>query len=448
MGVPTAPLSTIAFKEAAEGGFGHDTPFIYTQHPVVGAHDDALTEYIKGKNPDTGKVVFDEIIDALTRQPSKRAVFENPQSDSEKSFLGPDTEENLQRIFYEKGWTDGLPIILPTQDRVQRMLAGTSASPNDIVAEPDPFNPIKVTVANVAAVAVMAGARPEFMPVILAIVSTGQRAILGSTTPFAAMIVVNGPIRNEIGMNSGIGAFSPVNMANSTIGRAWTLLGHATGGNRKKGTLWSSQGNTIAYNNLCIAENEERSVWQPFHVQKGFRKDESVVSIFRGWTMSHSMGGAVFRTHPREIAILMQAFSAYNASATIIIDPSAAKIIRESEGYDTKEEFSRAISETAEMTADRFWKTDYVDFLTRPLADQGVEPYASWKNLPGDAVIRPYHDPSKINIIVTGGETGPFFKVCDFAYVTSSSIDKWRIKADDSCADGTCGLPDALFDYN
>jgi hypothetical protein len=84
------------------------------------------------------------------------------------------------------------------------------------------------------------------------------------------MIVVNGPIRNEIGMNSGIGAFSPVNIANSTIGRAWTLLGHATGGNKKKGTLWSSQGNTIAYNNLCIAENEERSVWQPFHVQKGF----------------------------------------------------------------------------------------------------------------------------------------------------------------------------------
>jgi len=448
MGIPTASLSTIAFKEAAEGGFGGDTPFIYTAHPVVGAHDDALMGYITGKNPETGRIVSDEIIDALTKPPKKRAEFKKAQDKNEKSFLTPDTEDNLQRLFYEKGWTDGLPVILPTKERVERMLKGTSASPDDIVAEPNPFNPVKVTVMDVAIVAVMAGARPEFFPVILAVVATGERAIMGSTTPFAAMIVVNGPIRNESGMNSGIGAFSPINIANSTIGRAWTLLGHVTGGNRIKGTLWSSQGNTIAYNNLCIAENEEKSVWQPFHVQKGFNPDDSVVSIFRGWTMSHSMGGAAFRSHAEEAAILLQAFSAYNASATVIIDPSAAKIVKESEGYATKEDFSKAISETAQMTADRFWRTDYVDFLTKPLADQGVEPYASWKKLPGDAVIKPYYDPEKINIIVTGGETGPFFKACDFAYVTSSSIDKWRAGKADQCADGSCGLPDAPVEYD
>jgi hypothetical protein len=448
MGIPTAPISTIAFKEAAEGGFGGDTPFIYTQHPVVGAHDDALMGYITGKNPETGRVVSDEIIDALTKPAKKRVEHKNAQGDGSKGFLAPDTEDNLQRLFYERGWTDGLPIILPSQERVQQMLKGTSASPDDIVAEPNPYNPVKVTVLDVAIVAVMAGARPEFLPVILAIAATGERAIMGSTTPFAAMIVVNGPIRNEIGMNSSIGAFSPVNIANSTIGRAWTLLGHVTGGNRKKGTLWSSQGNTIAYNNLCIAENEERSVWQPFHVQKGFTPDESVVSIFRGWTMSHSMGGAAFRRHAEEAAILLSAFSAYNASATLIIDPSAAKIIKESEGYATKEDFSRALSKTVKMTADRFWRTDYVDFLTGPLAEQGIEPYASWKRLPSDAVIKPYYDPGRINIIVTGGETGPFFKACDFAYVTSSSIDRWRANSGGLCADGSCGLPDAPVDYD
>jgi hypothetical protein len=448
MGIPTAPLSTIAFKEAAEGGFGGDTPFIYTSHPVVGAHDDVLMEYINGKNPDTGKTVSDEIINALTKSPAKRKEFVKAQDNALKGFLAPDTEDNLQRLFYEKGWTDGLPVILPTKERVQNMLKGTCASPDDIVAEASPFNPVKITVMDVAIVAVMAGARPEFLPVILAIAATGQRAIMGSTTPFAAMLVVNGPIRNEIEMNSGIGAFSPVNIANSTIGRAWTLLGHATGGNKIKGTLWSSQGNTIAYNNLCIAENEEKSVWQPFHVQKGFKPEENVVSIFRGWTMSHSMGGAAFRSHAEEAAILLSAFSAYNASATVIIDPSAAKIVKESEGYTTKEDFSKVLSETVKMTADRFWRTDYVDFLTGPLADQGVEPYVSWKKLPGDAVIKPYHDPQKINIIVTGGETGPFFKACDFAYVTSSSVDKWRTDSIDQCADGSCGLPDAPVDYD
>ncbi len=404
--------------------------------------------YINGKDPDTGKCVTDEIMDALTKPVEKRKEAAKREGEGSKGFIAPDTEDNLQRLFYEKGWTDGLPVILPTKERVMNMLKGTCASPDDIVAEPNPFNPVKVTVMDVAIVAVMAGARPEFLPVILAIAATGERAIMGSTTPFAAMIVVNGPIRNEIGMNSGIGAFSPVNIANSTIGRAWTLLGHATGGNKKKGTLWSSQGNTIAYNNLCIAENEERSVWQPFHVQKGFRPDESVVSIFRGWTMSHSMGGAAFRTHAEEAAILLSAFSAYNASATLIIDPSAAKIIKESEGCAAKEDFSRTISETVSMTADRFWRTDYVDFLTGPLAEQGIEPYASWKRLPPDAVIKPYYDPGRISIIVTGGETGPFFKACDFAYVTGSSVDKWRTGSVTQCTDGSCGLPDAPVDYD
>ena len=448
MGVPTAPLSTYAFKEAADGGFGGDTPFIYTPHPVVGVPDNVLTDYIKGEDPDSGKNVCDEIIDALTKPPARKEIVNRQQDDTRKGFLTPNTEDNLQRVFYERGWTDGLPVILPTRERVQRMLAGTKASPNDIVAEPNPFNPIKVTVANVAVVAVMAGARPEHLPVILAVASTGERAILGSTTPFAVMIVVNGPIRNEIGMNSGIGAFSPINIANSAIGRAWTLLGHATGGNKPKDTLWSSQGNTISYNNLCIAENEERSVWEPFHVQKGFKPEESVVSIFRGWTFSHSMGAASLRSYTEEAAILLQAFSAFNASATLILDPSTAKIVKENEGCTTKKDFSKIISETTEMTAERFWNTDYVDFLTGPLADKGVEPYASWKKLPGDSIIKPYHDPDKINIIVTGGETGPYFKACDFAHVTSSSIDKWRSNSQDICADGSCGLPDEPVDYD
>ncbi len=448
MGIPTAPLSTFAFKEAAEGGFGDDTPFIYTKHPVVGSPDEVLMDYIKGEDPNTGKIVIDEIVEALTTKPEKREVTDKPLGNAQKGFLKSDTEDNLQDLFYEMGWTDGLPVILPTQERVKRMLAGTSASPDDIVSEPGPFNPVRVSVLDVARVAVMAGARPEYFPVILAIAATGERAILGSTTPFACMIVVNGPIRNEIKMNSGIGAFNPVTMANSTIGRAWTLLGHATGGNKKKVTLWASQGNGISYNNLCIAENEERSVWEPFHVQKGFKPEENVVSIFRGWTFSHSMGAASLRSHAEEVAILLQAFSAYSASATIVIDPSAAKIVKENEGCSTKEDFSRRISETAEMTADRFWKTDYVDFLTGPQADKGVEPYASWKKFSGDSIIKPYHDPEKINIIVTGGETGPFFKACDFGYVTSSSIDKWKVKSDDMCSDGSCGLPDDMIDYD
>ena len=105
-------------------------------------------------------------------------------------------------------------------------------SPDEVVGEifaMDTRETVKYTVANIAVIAVMAGARPEHFPVILAIASTRQTALMPSTTAFGAMLMVNGPIRNEIGMNCGIGAFSAVNQANSVIGRAWLLMSHMLG---------------------------------------------------------------------------------------------------------------------------------------------------------------------------------------------------------------------------
>jgi hypothetical protein len=198
---------------------------------------------------------------------------EAPQ-DARQPFLAPDTEDNLQRLFHERGWTDGLPIILPTEERAQAMLAGTSHRPDEVVGEIFQFDTrqtIKCTVENIAVIAVMAGARPEHFPVILAIASTKQTAFMPSTTNFSAMLLANGPIRNEIGMNCGLGAFSPVNLANSVIGRSWALMGTVWGFNRPLTTLWSSQGNNLIYNSMCAGENEERSVWEPFHVQRASR---------------------------------------------------------------------------------------------------------------------------------------------------------------------------------
>ena len=204
-------------------------PFVYTPHPVIGLTPEALDKYIVGKDPDTGTPIIDEIIDLLTKQAGKKkSQPKSPppaQNAAPDALLEPDTEDNLQRLFYEKGWTDGLPIILPTEERVQKMLAGTNASPDEIVAETFSFatrETVKYTVEHIAVIAVMAGARPEYFPVILATAATRQSSLMPSTTPFEAMLLVNGPIRNEIGMNCGIGAFSAVNMANSVIGRAWT----------------------------------------------------------------------------------------------------------------------------------------------------------------------------------------------------------------------------------
>jgi len=414
-------------------------PFIYTPHPVIGLSPEVLDSYIAGNDPDTGKPVIDEIIGVLTKPISeKKLAPESPvtvKAGPPQVLLGPDTEDNLQRLFYERGWTDGLPIILPTEERVKKMLAGTSASPDEVVGESfliDTGELVKYTVSNIAVIAVMAGARPEYFPVILAIASTKQPSLMPSTTAFEAMLLVNGPIRNEIGMNCGIGAYSAVNMANSVLGRAWTLMSICWGYAKFKKTLWSSQGNNHTYNNMCAGENEERSVWEPFHVGKGFKAEESVVSIFRGWSYLNSTGAASHRSVGEELNIQLAVMPPLNSSATIIMDPLVARNLQEYEGFTTKQDFCRWLSQNIKMPAGQYWKTDYIDMLVASEAYKGVEPYASWKKLPDDALIAPYNNPDRINIIVVGGETSPLWKVADYGYSGSASIDKWRgNKSDD-----------------
>lgn len=409
-----------------------------------------LRSYIEGKDPATEHTVIDEVIKALTKPVSEDeriADFTPAQRTGvRQALLEPDSEDNLQRLFYERGWTDGLPIILPTEERVAEMLTGTSRAPDEAVAEiflHDTQEYLKFTVEMVAIMGVMAGARPEHLPVLLAIASTGQPSIPGSTTPFACMLLVNGPIRNEIEMNSGIGAFSPRNLANSVIGRAWTLLTINWGYMRLKKQFWTSQGNPIGYSNMCVAENEERSPWEPFHVQKGFRADESVVSLFRGWSFVNNVVGSSHRSVGEDMFLQLGALPALFSAATLILDPLVARHLKMNEGFQAKPDFCRWLSENFKMPAGQFWGTDLIHMMMAPLADRGVEPYASWKKLPGDALIAPYDKPENISIVVVGGETSPMWKVADFAYMVSASVDKWRARpVTDGCADGSCGLPD------
>ncbi len=434
-------------REDRKAGY---VPFLFTPHPVIGMSDEQLDAYVTGPNPDTGIPVIQDIIDNLTKPVDIRKLkFQGARADfsgKPGSFLKPDTEENLQQLFYDRGWTDGLPIVLPTEERVRKMLSGTSASPGEIVGEMMRFDirgSVKYTVANVAVVAVMAGARPEHFPVILATAASGLDPIQSSTSNWSALLLVNGPIRNEIGMNSGIGALSPMNMANAVIGRAWSLMSICWVGMRPGKNMWSSLGSNLNYNNNCCAENEEASPWEPFHVQKGFRKEESVVSIFRGWVFANSAGTASKRSIGEEICLQMSTVPPTNAAVTIVMDPGVARMLRDKDGFATKQEFSRWLSQNIKMPAGRYWDYDHVDWLVRPEAIRGVEPFATFLKAKPDEMIAPYFDPAKINIIVVGGDTNPLWKYSEYSYMRSEPIDRWRpAKSADACADGSCGIPD------
>ncbi len=107
-----------------------------------------------------------------------------------------------------------------------------------------------------------------------------------------------------------------------------------------------------------------------------------------------------------------------------------------------KKIIARHLSENIRMLAGRYWKTDYIDMLVASEAYKGVEPYATWKNLPDDTLIAPYFDPNRINLLVVGGETSPLWKASDYNHMVSVPVDKWRAVNMNACADGTCGIPD------
>jgi len=405
--------------------------YTFVPHPIAGTSADACRRYLQGNDPVTAKPVLDEIIAALTvplaEEDRKTGSIERPTP----RLAQPDTEENLHRAFLKNGWTDGLPVVLPTEDRVAEMLKGTSRGAGEIVGKMQPSSPHELwsyTVEKVAANAVMAGAGPEHLPVILALASVGLPSLSTSTTSFATMVVVNGPVRNEIGMNSGIGALGPFNRANAVIGRAWTLMSiNLDAGGRIGETYMGSQGNNYNYNNLCMAENEEAlpEGWKPFHVQKGYDAGDSVVSTFMGWGFTHpdqSMGKAF----APQIPFWLKFVSPFS-SATLLLDPTIIRQLKDNDGFDSKEQLIDWIHRNTRVTVGD-WMDDFyaVQNFILPVGRRGVEPFASWMNLPKDERIPQFAFPSSIHILSLGGETNLFWQAGDFAFMKAGSVDAWR----------------------
>jgi hypothetical protein len=244
--------------------------------------------------PPWGAETLDKQIDKIMKQIIEGLT--SPLKEEEKK-TGVITQERLARVavkgtlaevqkyFYDQRWTDGLPIIPPTEEAVAKMLQGTSHRPEEIVTKAMLPQKWTATVENVAVNAVMAGCKPADMPVLLAMVEAFSRGSFANTVvsanSFSFMVVVNGPIARAIGMNSDVNALGPGNQANATIGRALRLFLTNLGGLTPGANLMACQGNPSNYS-FAFSENEEASPWEPLHVSRGFKKEESVVTIFTG----------------------------------------------------------------------------------------------------------------------------------------------------------------------
>jgi len=194
-------------------------------------------------------------------------------------------EDEMEALF-DRGWTDGLPVVPPTPVRVLRMLEGTTRAPDEVVAMVPP-DLVECTVEKVAINAVLAGCRPEYLPVVLAAVEAActddfnMHGLLATTYFSGPVVMVNGPITRAIGMNSGINALGQGNRANATIGRALQLTVRNVGGGVPGGVDRATLGNPGKYT-FCFAEDEVGSPWESLSVERGFAADASTVTLFAG----------------------------------------------------------------------------------------------------------------------------------------------------------------------
>ena len=197
--------------------------------------------------------------------------------------LSPDLTDTMELMF-ETGWTDGLPVVPPTAERVKEFVDYVGRAPDELIAEVPPLGG-RATIERIAVNSVMAGCLPEYMPVIVAALQAlmderfNLRGVQTSTGIHSPLVIVNGPIAKSLNINGGYNCFGQGWRANATIGRAVKLILVNLGGATPGGTNKSTIGHPGSYT-FCIAEDEDANPWEPYHVEMGFAAEDSTVTVF------------------------------------------------------------------------------------------------------------------------------------------------------------------------
>jgi hypothetical protein len=346
--------------------------------------------------------VLKNIVDGLTK----------PLTAEEKSPLSKKVEtsgivfkgslKEVNRFFYKRGWTDGLPVMPPTEEEVKEMLTGTDLPPDHVIGKLVP-RLANVTVEKIAINAVMAGALPTYMPVLIAAteilmektVYFGQFGV--STGAFAPMWLINGPIRNDLHINCKTGILSPGDIANSGIGRAMSLIIKNIGGIRKGVEDMGVMGNPGKIG-MVVGENEEESPWDPLHVDHGFQKEDSAITV-------HFMDNSQVITpyHTDDNGILRVLSDNINPGRqlvyTIMFNAETARILS-SRGW-SKQDVREYISEYARVPAyqHRVWERVFTEASPNPWGlrrqQMPINPMETMRIIP---------NPDWIRIVIAGGE--------------------------------------------
>jgi thiol-disulfide isomerase/thioredoxin len=307
---------------------------------------------------------------------------------------------------------DALPVVPPTVDKVEAMVQAAGLSPQTVIARIPPMYG-EATVEKIAANAVMAGCVPEMMRVLLPLVRAAcdeRFNIHGvqATTHFAApLVMINGPVRQELGFWSRQNVFSNVARANSSLGRAFQLILLNIGGGRPDGIDMSALGNPGKFS-FCIAENEEENPWEPFHVTRGLKREQSALSLFaaeppRGVSEHNApQGKTVLETISFALATVWSYRMCLMPEAIVVLCPEHVKTIHR-DGF-SKEQARQFLFENTGIPVRHYSATERAE---------GSQLVANYKEITirGERCYQKFRSPEAISIFVTGGTAGKFSAV-------------------------------------
>jgi peroxiredoxin len=351
--------------------------------------------------PVTNTAVLGEAEPTLLRriaEPASRIILE-------------DNEDALE--YCRENFGDALPVVPPTVERVDAMLKACGLAPQSVVGRIPPIYG-EATVEKIAANAVMAGCPPEMMRVLIPLV----RAIcdenfnahgVQATTHFAApLIVINGPVRKELGFWSRQNVFSNVARANSTLGRALQLMLLNIGGARPDGIDMSALGNPGKFS-FCIAENEEDNPWEPFHVDRGFRRDQSALTLFaaeppRGVSEHTAQKGeTLLRAICQVLATVWSYRNCMNQEAIVVLCPEHAKTLYR-DNFTDKQQVRDFLFENTGVPIRYYAENDN---------GEGTQAKANYREImiQGERCYQKFRHPESISIVVAGGTAGKFSAV-------------------------------------
>jgi hypothetical protein len=367
-------------------------PVITVPHPIGGIPAAAVAA--------KAEPIVDSVLRALTSEP---AVAAQGAGTLAGDVDAPDDLDGFQGWLMEQGWGDGLPAIPPTRERVAAMCAATRRKPGEVVAVLVPRLG-RATVEAVAANAVMAGALPEHLPVILAAVesvadpSFNLQAVQTTTHPCSPLVIVNGPIARRLGINAAGNAFGQGARANAAIGRALRLTLQNVGGARPGKEDRATQGHPGKYA-YCVAENEAASPWEPLSVERGFSTRDSTVTVC-GSEGPHNINDhgsttaeGIVTTVAGTAAIAGSNNIYLGGEPLIVLGPEHAATVASS-GW-SKDDFKRALWVRACVPLER-------------LAPENIERFATihpegFKDRPAGSLAPVARDWRDIMVVVTGG---------------------------------------------